>query len=295
MSDTARPVTVVTGSSSGIGRATAVLLAARGHRVFATLRNPGKADKLLAMAEAAGTTVELVALDVVDDASVRDGFAQIVATAGPVDVLINNAGIGYNSVIEDTDLARAHDVFETNYWGAMRCAQAVLPAMRERRSGHIVQVSSIAGLVSAPAQVIYTSSKWALECMSEHLAMEAAHFGVRVSIVEPGVTRTAILAKNADLPQGTPYDWIYGREFAFYAAGIVANVQPDAVAETIWTALNNPTAQLRYKVAWAAEELSAGRLEMSDEDWIALAATPKDDDYYDGFKAAFGLDLRMGP
>lgn len=288
------PVSVVTGTSSGIGRATAVRLASQGHRVFATLRNPAKADKLLAMAEAAGTSVELVALDVVDDDSVREGFAHIVAEAGRVDVLVNNAGIGYNSVIEDTDLVRAKEVFETNYWGAMRCAQAVLPSMRERRSGHIIQVSSIAGLVAAPAQVIYTSSKWALECMSEHLAMEAAHFGVRVSIVEPGVTRTAILAKNADLPQNTPYDWIYRREFAFYAAGIVANIQPGAVADTIWTAITDPTPRLRYKVAWSADELSAGRLAMTDEDWIALTSTADDDDYYDGFKAAFGLDLRTG-
>ena len=291
-STSSHPVTVVTGANSGIGRATAVLLAARGHRVFATMRTPAKADKLLAMADTAHTSVEVVALDVNDDASVRDGIAAVVAKAGPVDVLVNNAGIGYNSTVEDLDIGRAKDLFETNFWGAIRCTQAVLPSMRERRSGHIVNISSIAGLVSAPAQLAYTSSKWAMECMSEHLAMEAAHYGVRVSIIEPGVTRTAILAKNTDTPDNSAYGWLYGRELAFYAAGLVANVQPEAVAETIWTALTNAEAKLRYKVAWSAEEFSHGRGHLSDEDWVALAGTELDEDYYAGFQAAFGLDIR---
>ena len=255
------------------------------------MRNPAKADKLLAMADAAGTSVELVALDVVDDASVLEGFSEVTARAGRVDVLINNAGIGYNSTVEDLDIARAQEVFETNYWGAIRCSQAVLPGMRERRSGHIVNISSIAGLVAAPAQLAYTSSKWAMECFSEHLAMEAAYYGIKVSIIEPGVTRTAILAKNVDVPADSEYNWIYGREFAFYTAGATANVAPEAVAQTIWTALTATEPKLRYLVAWAAEELSSGRRVMTDEEWIALGAAATDAAYYDGFKAAFNLDI----
>ena len=286
-------VSLLTGTNSGIGRSTAVLLAQRGHDVFATMRSPKKAGKLLQMADAAGVTVHVIELDVNSDESVRRGVAEVVERAGQIDVLVNNAGVGYNATIEDLDIERAKEVFDTNVWGAIRCTQAVLPAMRERRGGHIVNVSSIAGLVSAPAQAAYTSSKWALECLSEHLAQEASYYGVRVSIVEPGVTRTAILAKNADLPESTAYGWIYEREFAFYAAGAAANVQPETVAETIWTALTTDAPRLRYRVAWSADELAEGRKAMSDEDWIALTSTPHNEDYYAGFQAAFGLDIRM--
>jgi NAD(P)-dependent dehydrogenase (short-subunit alcohol dehydrogenase family) len=232
-----------------------------------------------------------VTLDVSDDVSVRDGVAEVMAKAGRIDVLVNNAGVGYNATVEDLDIERAKALFETNYWGVIRCAQAVLPQMRARRSGHIVNVSSVAGRISLIGQVAYTSSKWATECLSEHLAQEAAHFGIRVSIIEPGVTRTAMLPKNEDVPNETAYDWAYRREFAFYRSGVTANVQAEVVAETIWVAITALTPKLRYSCAWAGDELAHGHAPMSDEDWVALCSTSTDEAYFAGFRAAFGLDI----
>ena len=152
MNAEAPKVVVVTGANSGIGRAAAVHLAAAGHTVYGTMRDLGKGDKLLAKASEAGATVHTVALDVSDDDSVSTGMAQILDDAGHVDVLVNNAGVGMNAVVEDVDIEEAKSVFDVNYFGIIRCTQAVLPSMRERRSGTIVNVSSIAGRLAALAQ-----------------------------------------------------------------------------------------------------------------------------------------------
>ncbi len=287
------PVTVVTGSNSGIGRSAAVRLAAGGHEVYATMRNTDKAGKLLEFAAAAGATVHPIALDVTDDESVRAGMAEIVERAGrPVDILVNNAGIGYNAVTEDLDLDRCREVFETNFYGIVRCSQAVLPSMRERRSGHIVNVTSIAGKIAALAQVAYTSSKFAAECLSDSMAQELAPYGIKVSIIEPGITKTAIMAKNADFPAGTSYEWAYQREFAFYAAGLASNVQPDVVADVIWEAVTTDSPKLRWRCAWGADELIDGRARMTDEEWVSLGAAPDDDAYFARFHELLGLDIR---
>jgi NAD(P)-dependent dehydrogenase (short-subunit alcohol dehydrogenase family) len=284
-------VTVVTGSNSGIGRSTAIRLAQAGHEVYGTMRDPARGGKLAELAAAAGVTVHPVALDVTDDASVRTGIAEVLEQAGRIDVLVNNAGIGYNAVTEDLDIERCREVFETNFYGIVRCSQAVLPQMRERRSGHIVNVTSIAGKIAAIAQVAYTSSKFAAECLSDSMAQELAHYGIRVSIIEPGITKTAIMAKNADSPEGTIYDWAYRREFQFYAAGLTANVLPDAVAETIHEAVTTDAPKLRWTCAWGADELIEGRARISDDDWVGLGAIQDDQAYFERFSELFGLDV----
>ncbi|MEM1335200.1 MAG: SDR family NAD(P)-dependent oxidoreductase, partial [Actinomycetota bacterium] len=211
-------VSVVTGANSGIGRATAIHLASVGHRVIGTVRAAAKAEKLLAMADEAGVTVELAELDVADDESVADGFAEILGRAGRVDTLVNNAGVGGNAVAEECPSELYLDVFNINVCGATRCAQAVLPQMRERGSGSIVNITSVAGRIAALAQSPYVASKWALEGVSEGLAQELAPFGIRVVIVEPGVTKSAIFAKNIDAPNSSgAYDPHYRRMFQFYA------------------------------------------------------------------------------
>ncbi|MDY7101297.1 MAG: SDR family oxidoreductase [Actinomycetota bacterium] len=283
--------TLVTGANSGIGRATALELAGQGHDVFASMRNTDKAAKLLELASAAGVRVEVVQLDVSDDASVRDGVASVLERAGSIDVLVNNAGVGYNAVTEDLDLDRTREVFEVNFFGLIRCAQAVLPQMRERGSGHIVNVTSITGKIAALAQTAYSSSKWAAECASEALAQELAPFGIRVSIIEPGVTRTAILPKNSDSPGDSAYDMAYRRLFSFYAAGIAANVQPDVVARTIHEAITDPTPRLRYTCAWGGDTIPEGRERMSDEEWVALGAITDDATYAKEFSSHFGVDV----
>ncbi|MGK2929091.1 MAG: SDR family oxidoreductase [Acidimicrobiales bacterium] len=286
-------VTVVTGANSGIGRATAVHLAARGHTVYGTMRDLGKGDKLDSLADKAGATVHPVELDVSDDESVRAGMATILDAEGQVDVLVNNAGVGMNAVVEDVDIEEAKAVFDVNYFGVIRCTQAVLPSMRAQRSGTIVNVSSVAGRVAAIAQVVYASSKWAVECLSENLAQELAPWDIRVRLIEPGVTRTALLAKHTELHEDSDYADAYRRMFAFYLAGIGANVRPEAVAEVVELAIDDDTERLRYLCAYGADELATGRARIDDREWVDLGRAGDDEEYFDRFQAAFGLDLRV--
>ena len=146
-------VTVVTGANSGIGRATAIHLAEQGQTVYGTVRDTAKATKLLAMAGDHGVEVKLVELDVGEDASVRDGLASVLAEAGRVDVMVNNAGIAVAGVAEETDPSVYLEHINVNVCGAVRCIKAVLPGMRERGSGVIVNVTSIAGRIAALAAV----------------------------------------------------------------------------------------------------------------------------------------------
>jgi NAD(P)-dependent dehydrogenase (short-subunit alcohol dehydrogenase family) len=287
-------ISVVTGANSGIGRATAIHLAAQGHVVYGTVRSRDKAGKLLAMAAAAGVEVNLVELDVASDDSVRAGFAEIMAaTGGVVDVLVNNAGVGGNSVAEECPAAVHLDVMNVNLCGAVRCLQEVLPGMRARGHGTIVNVTSVVGRLAALAQSPYVTSKWALEGLSEELAQEVAPFGVRVVIIEPGVTKSAIFAKNLEMPNLTgAYDDAYRRMFQMYAAGLAHATDPFEVGKLIHHAITTDQPQLRYAVSWGAKEMIEGRAAITDEQWTAMGVADDDDAYYDAFQAAFGLDLR---
>jgi len=286
-------ISVVTGANSGIGRATAIHLAQQGHTVYGTVRSVDKAAKLQAMAADGGAEVNLVELDVADDESVRAGFARIFeATDGVVDVLVNNAGIGGNAVAEECHTSTYLDVMNVNLCGAVRCLHQVLPGMRARHSGAIVNITSIAGRVAALAQSPYVTSKWAFEGLSEGLAQELAPFGIRVAIIEPGVTKSAIFAKNVEAPHETgAYDAHYRRLFQFYATGYAQATDPFEVARLIHHAVTTDSPQLRYAVSWAGPELITGRQSMSDEEWIALGAHDDDADYYAAFQSAFGLDI----
>ena len=288
-------ISVVTGANSGIGRATAIHLAGQGHVVYATVRAVDKAAKLQAMAAAAGVEVSLVELDVADDASVRRGFEQIMsATDGVVDVLVNNAGVGGNAVAEECPPQLYLDVMNVNLCGAVRCLQQVLPGMRERGHGAIVNITSIAGRIAALAQSPYVASKWAFEGLSEGLAQELAPFGIRVVIIEPGVTKSAIFAKNIDAPnQSGAYDAAYRRLFQFYAAGMANATDPTEVGAVIHHAVTTTTPQLRYPVSWGGRELIEGRSAMADGHWVTMGAIADDNDYYDAFAEGFGLDLRV--
>jgi NAD(P)-dependent dehydrogenase (short-subunit alcohol dehydrogenase family) len=288
-----RPVSVVTGANSGIGRATAIHLARRGHRVAGTVRSVAKAEKLRAMAADAGVDVELFELDVADDDSVRDGFAELLSATGRVDHLVNNAGVGANAVAEECPPELYLSVMNVNLCGAVRCVQAVLPQMRERGTGTIVNISSIAGRIAALAQSPYVASKWAFEGFSEGLAQELAPFGIRVVIVEPGVTKSAIFAKNVDAPNSTgAYETHYRRMFQFYATGMANATDPFEVAEVIHEAMVTDEHRLRYPVSWGGAELAELHDRIDDSDWIAMGAVEEDDDYYERFHQVFGLDLR---
>ena len=286
------PITVVTGANSGIGRATAIHLAVNGHRVFGTVRAVAKAEKLLAAAAEHGVEIELAELDVADDTSVERGFADILERAGRVDHLVNNAGVGGNGVVEECSSEQFLDVMNVDLVGAIRCSRAVLPQMRERGSGTIVNVTSVAGRFGAMAQAPYVASKWALEGVSEEMALELAAFGIRVAIVEPGVTKSSIFAKNIDAPNNTgTYDAHYRRMFQMYSAGIQNATDAVEVAEVIRHAIETDEPELRYLVSWGAAEMVAGRDSMTAADWVGLGALTDDAAYARRFSELMGVDI----
>ena len=285
-------VAVVTGANSGIGRATAIHLAANGYRVFGTARGLGKATKANSMAADAGVTLEWVEMDVGDDDSVRSGMAEVFERAGRVDVLVNNAGVGGNAVVEECPPSLYHEVMNVNLYGPVRCVQAVLPHMRERRSGTIVNISSVVGRFAALAQAPYVASKWALEAMSEGLAQEVAPFGVRVAMVEPGITKSAIFAKNIDAPNSSgAYETPYRRMFQFYAAGMAQATDPFEVGAVVLHAIRTDEPRLRYPVSWGGPELLGNRPNVSDAEWVALGAIEDDAEYIAEFERLFGVSI----
>ena len=177
-----RPVAIVTGASGGIGEATARALQAAGYRVFGTYRRP-PATRL------AG--VEYVACDVTGDEAVQTAVGQVLAKAGRVDLLVNNAGVGLIAGAEESSLEQAKSLFDVNLFGVFRMTKAVLPTMRRQGSGRIVNISSVMGLIPAPFMALYAASKHALEGYSESLDHEIRATGVRVVLVEPAYTRTS--------------------------------------------------------------------------------------------------------
>ncbi len=283
---------IVTGANSGIGRSTAITLAKNDYTVFATMRSLERGEKLREIAHQLNLEIKEVELDVSDTDSVNQGINRILDQTDQIDALINNAGVGSNAVIEDVDVESDKSVFETNFWGVVRCIQAVLPTMRQQKSGHIIQVSSIAGRVGLPAQPIYSASKWALEGLSENLAHDLSSFGVRVSIIEPGVTRTAILGKNNTVPQNADFENIYARMLDMYMQGIEANIGPEAVSETILQCLESSSKQLRWPVAWGAETMVNARHDgsVSDEEWVEIGSLVNNrEEWVRSFRQAFNL------
>jgi NAD(P)-dependent dehydrogenase (short-subunit alcohol dehydrogenase family) len=167
---------LITGTSTGIGLATALACARGGHDVWATMRDPVRAPQLQALAAQEGLPVTVLPLDVDDDASVSGAVARLLAARGRIDVLVNNAGVAPMGAVEEMPLAEFRRAMETNYVGAVRCTQAVLPAMRTQRQGWLIHVSSVAGRIALAATAAYTASKYALEAFSEALAQEVQAF-----------------------------------------------------------------------------------------------------------------------
>lgn len=219
-------VVLVTGVSSGIGRATAERLSNRGCVVFGTVRNVRKAQAI--------PGVELIEMDLRDPASVQQAIQSLVAKAGRIDVLVNNAGGTLLGSVEETSIAEALALFDTNVFGTLRATQAVLPHMRQQRSGRIINVSSVVGFLPAPYMGLYSASKHAIEGMSETLDHEVRNFGIRVVLVEPSYTKT-----NLDLnaPQAASRIAAYDADRDRASKAIAHSVQkapgPDTVAATI--------------------------------------------------------------
>jgi len=285
-------VALITGANSGIGRSAAVDLAAKGWTVYGSMRSLEKGEKLAAMCADAGVEVHPVVCDVTDTESVNRAVAEVTAAAGQIDVLVNNAGVGGNGVCEETTLDEYHQVMDVNVYGVVRGVQAVLPQMRERGSGCIINISSIAGVIAALAQSPYVTSKWALEGLTEGLAQEVAPYGVRVALIEPGIVKTAIMAKNTDMPNETgAYNAAYERMFNFYGAGLANPGHPSEVAAVIYEAATSETPKLRYTCGWGGAELIEGRANMTDEQWVQMGMVESNAEYAAQFKELFDLDI----
>lgn len=194
---------LITGGTDGLGRAAAILLAEEGYRVFAAGRSAERRASLDELARKGNLPLESVEMDVADDMSVAHAVAAVEKRGGPVDALVNNAGVGYIAVMEEVRMEDLRRQFEVNFFGAVRLIQAVLPGMRERRRGRIINMSSLSGKVAIPLFGPYSSSKFALEAMSDALRLELHPFGVEVVLIEPGYIPTNF--QNSSIELSSPY------------------------------------------------------------------------------------------
>ena len=244
-------VVLITGCSSGFGLEAALAFARQGDTTVATMRNLDRADELQKRAADEGTEVAIEQLDVTDEDSVNGAVERILAAHGTIDVLVNNAGIGSRGAIESMSLDNAMRLMDTNFWGAIRATRAVLPTMRARRSGVVINVSSLASRVPGTMyNSMYGASKCALNAVSEALAGEVEPFGVRVVSIEPGFFETQIAANNISADE--PIDDIYGADQqwiqSFFESGVSGGAPASVVADAIVAAATDPDTRLHTPV-----------------------------------------------
>jgi NAD(P)-dependent dehydrogenase (short-subunit alcohol dehydrogenase family) len=246
----AKKVVLVTGVSSGIGAATASLLSEQGFRVFGTKRRLNGSGAVL-------KNTELLRLDVCDEQSVRSCVGTVLDRAGRIDALVNNAGNSLIGSSEETSMEEAKGLFETNFFGVLRMVRAVLPTLREQRSGRIINISSVVGFLPAPYMGIYAASKHALEGYSESLDHEVRQFGIRVCVIEPGFTRTN-LDENGQLAAQLLEVYSNERDRVREAvrSRIARGGNPASVAAIVSQALHSRSPSPRYPAGRGAKVLS---------------------------------------
>jgi len=280
---------LITGTSKGIGYDAALLLARAGHEVIATMRNPGVCD-LEKVATEAKLPVRVLRLDVDDDESVAEVFGEVGAS---VDVLVNNAGIYSIEAAEDETFEQFQRVMETNYFGLVRCTKQVLPSMRKRGSGCIINISSIAGRIAFGGTSAYNASKFAVEGFTEALAQEVKSHGIRVALVEPGIIDTPM--GTTELPQFDEKT-IYphgARIHKFFTNPEKDEAAPELVGEMIRYVIESGDARLRYPVGPDAHPFLGWRASVSDEDWVGLGGLTNEQ-YFERVFMDTGGDLRGG-
>ena len=275
-------VTLVTGTSTGIGEATAIHLSRLGHTVYASMRTPdASGGELRRLAEEERLDLTLVALDVNDPVSVTSAVEGVIERSGQIDVLVNNAGLGMLTSVEEVPVEDAKGVFETNVFGPLRMMQAVLPAMRERRGGTIVNISSVAGRLVSAGHGVYAATKYALEALSEAVAIETRRLGIRVILIEPGFISTPLLDKGGDIEIGDgPYAVHLRRMQGLYRSARGGADPPSVVAEVIAEALDDPNPRFRYLAGEGASPVIDGRARMTDEEWIDMGREMTDEEYF---------------
>ena len=252
---TEEKIAVVTGSSSGIGLLTTVELARNGYRVVATMRDLGRSGKLEEAAQKAGVRdrLDLRRVDITEFDSLPGAVEAIVRDHGRIDLLVNNAGFSSAGFVEDTQLHELRHQMETNFFGNVAMTKAALPVMREQRSGHIVQVTSVAGRAAAPMLSSYAASKFALEGWSEALRIEVHSLGIRVVLVEPGSYDTDIWERNLvigkqALDPSSPNKERSQRFAEFVRSQANKRRDPGEIARLIARVANDPNPRLRYLI-----------------------------------------------
>ena len=266
-------VALVTGSSSGIGYETAILLAKSGFHTYASMRNLEKSKSIAEISNTEKLPLEIIQLDVNDDRSVKEAIDKIVAEDNRIDVLVNNAGYGLFGSLEDLSIEEIKAQFETNFFGVIRVTQKVLPIMRKQNSGTIVNLSSVGGRVGVPVLSAYQSTKFALEGLSESLSYELEPFGIRVVIVEPGFIRTnimnsSIMAKRAVDRESTYFSLMQKVENHFKSMmDNPSTSQPQEVANVILQAITSENPQLRYTAGNDAATVMQAKKTMSDSEF----------------------------
>ena len=267
-------VIVITGCSTGFGYHSALAFGRRGDRVYASMRNPDKGDLAKVLSDE-GLDAEVLQLDVDDDASVRTGIGEVLEREGQVDVLVNNAGFGgTGATVEESTDAAWEAIISTNLLGPLRCTRAVLPSMRERRAGTIVNVSSIAGrMYGMPFTGSYSATKHALCSLSDTIAAEVHDFGIGVACIEPGFFKTSVV-DNATIPDptGSPYESMARAIEDWYRTSVENGADPARVVDAIVAAADGtlPEDTIHHLVGDDAELFVGGMGQMSYADYQAM-------------------------
>jgi NAD(P)-dependent dehydrogenase (short-subunit alcohol dehydrogenase family) len=267
-------VAVVTGSSTGIGYETSLILARNGFLTYATMRNLNKSQNIKSVTTKENLSIRIKQLDVTDDASVKNAIQSISSEAGQIDVLVNNAGYGLNGAFEDLAMDEIKAQYETNVFGLIRTTQAVLPIMRGQKSGTIVNISSGAGRFGFPTGSAYVSTKFAVEGLSESVSYELEPFGIKVVIVEPGVIRTnfgdgLIIAKKSQ-DANSPYSQMMQRSAAGFEKMMKNASSPDVVAKVVLNAIRDKNPSLRYLAGSDVETWLGGKRKVADEEFYKM-------------------------
>jgi NAD(P)-dependent dehydrogenase (short-subunit alcohol dehydrogenase family) len=266
-------VAIVTGSSSGIGHATSLLLARNRFHTYATIRNIEKSANIRKIANEERLPLQVIHLDVNDEASIRNSIEKVVSEKERIDVLVNNAGYGLVGAFEDLSVEEIKSQFETNFFGIIRLTQHVLPIMRQQKSGTIVNVSSGAGRIGFPGMSAYVSSKFALEGLSESMSYELEPFGIKVVIIEPGVIRTnfkknsVMSKKSLDDSSISPYSSLIQKMDASISSIVEHATPPEEVAKAILHAVITKNPELRSLVGNDIIMMLETKKSMSDEDF----------------------------
>ena len=282
--------TLITGCSTGIGLATAIHLAGRGHSVYASVRDLATSEGLRGATEEAGVALTVLSLDVDSPESIRAGVERVVEEAGRVDVLVNNAGVGDLWAVEDTTETDLLQMFRTNVFGPIALIRAVLPGMRAAGSGTIVNVSSVSARIVSAFSGPYAATKCALEAITQAVAVEGAAHGIRCVAIEPGFTQTPMLEKAlSSLPSTEgPYSTVAGFIRALYKDGTETGGNPIDVARTIEAAIESEEPVIQHPVGAAAEWVINGRAAASDQDWVDLWTRTTEEEFGSRFQELFG-------